>query len=308
MDLPAEPEEQHEREGKGGGKARARDRAQERHSEQDAGGCDQGVAQDEIGERSWTNDLLHAPQQPFVERRVAQLISAGEMALQELGGERVLQGPPRRHRPEHQHEGQGPEQPEGRHPACRQHLAGKLRHPTLIVRPRPLYTAADKRPALAYKGAHAEAVRPKSPATKWPENWPAKDWLCQPGLPQGAGRFGAHHHQAARRRLRAVVRAMRAPTPWWSTLAAFSIAPRRSCLRRSAKPWPRTARSSSPAALASSPTASARRIQACSPSPARINMRRWWRRCTRRCRARTIPSSICSRRKASGSRRATTPI
>ena len=61
MDLPAEPEEQHEREGKGGGKARARDRAQERHSEQDAGGCDQGVAQDEIGERSGTNDLLHAP-------------------------------------------------------------------------------------------------------------------------------------------------------------------------------------------------------------------------------------------------------
>jgi hypothetical protein len=132
VDLPAEPEEQHEREGKGGGKARARDRAQQREGEQNAGGCDQAVAQDEIGERPWTNELLHAPKQPFIEWRVTQLVSAGEMALQEFGGERVSQGAPRRHRPEHQHEGQAPEQPEGRHPSRRQHLAGKLRHPTLI--------------------------------------------------------------------------------------------------------------------------------------------------------------------------------
>jgi hypothetical protein len=62
MDLPAEPEEQHEREGKGGGKARASDRAQQRHSEQNAGGCDQGVAQDEVRQRAGPNGLLHGPQ------------------------------------------------------------------------------------------------------------------------------------------------------------------------------------------------------------------------------------------------------
>ena len=39
-----------------------------------------------------------------------------------------------------------------------------------------------------------------------------------------------------------------APTPWWSILAVSSTAPRKSCLRPSARHWPRTARSSSPAA------------------------------------------------------------
>ena len=132
MDFPAEPEEQHERERKGGGKARARDRAQKRHGEQNAGGGDQAVAQDEVGQRARAHELLHRPQQPFIERRVAELIAAGEMPLQELGGERVLQGAPRRDGPQHQHEGQAPEQPEGRHAACRQHLAGKLQHSALV--------------------------------------------------------------------------------------------------------------------------------------------------------------------------------
>jgi hypothetical protein len=196
VDLPAEPEEQHEREGKGGGKARARDRAQQREGEQNAGGCDQAVAQDEIGERPWTNELLHDPKQPFIERRVTQLVSAGETALQELGGECVLQGAPRR------------DTAQSINTKAKHQINQKAATPRVVsiwpasfviqpsfVSARPLYTAADKRPAHAYKGAHAEVVRPKISA---------KNWLCQPGLPQGAGRFGAHHHQAARRRLRAV--------------------------------------------------------------------------------------------------------
>ena len=116
--------------------ARSRPCAESATVEQDAGGGDQGVAQDEIGQRARAQRACCTrPQQPFIERRVAELIAAGEMALQELGGERVLQGAPRRDGPEHQHEGQGPEQPEGRHPARRQHLAGKLRHPALIRPP-----------------------------------------------------------------------------------------------------------------------------------------------------------------------------
>src|SRR5215831_6005580 len=54
-----------------------------------------------------------------------------------------------------------------------------------------LYTAADKRRTLAYKGADAEAVQKVSAFN------PAEDRLCQPRLSQGARRFGAHHHAAA---------------------------------------------------------------------------------------------------------------
>jgi len=52
-------------------------------------------------------ELLDCPEQPFVERRVAELIADGEMALKKLGGERVLQGASRRDGPEHEHKGQG---------------------------------------------------------------------------------------------------------------------------------------------------------------------------------------------------------
>jgi hypothetical protein len=95
---------------------------------------DQRVAQHEVGERAGANELLHRPQQPFIERRVAQLVSTGEMALQKLGGERVLQGPSGGHRPKHQHEGRAPQQPEGRHPSGRQDLPGKLRRQPLVRR------------------------------------------------------------------------------------------------------------------------------------------------------------------------------
>jgi hypothetical protein len=50
---------------------------------------------------------------------------------------------------------------------------------------------------------------------------------------------------------------------------------------------------------ASRPAASANATPTSSPSPARINMRLWSRRCTRRCPGRTIPSSISCLRKAS---------
>jgi hypothetical protein len=60
MDLPAEPEEQHEREGKGGGKARlATVRKSAKVNRMPV--LRSGVAQDEIGERPGTNELLHAP-------------------------------------------------------------------------------------------------------------------------------------------------------------------------------------------------------------------------------------------------------
>ena len=52
-------------------------------------------------------------------------------------------------------------------------------------------------------------------------------------------------------------RSTRAPTPWWSTPAASSTAPRPSRWPPSATPWRRTARSSSRAAWGPSPTPSA---------------------------------------------------
>ena len=55
-----------------------------------------------------------------------------------------------------------------------------------------------------------------------------QDLLRLARLPEGAGRFRAHHHAAARRGLRADAKRMTAPTSSSSTPAASSTAPRRS--------------------------------------------------------------------------------
>ena len=57
-------------------------------------------------------------------------------------------------------------------------MAGKLLIQPSLVRPRPLYTAADKRPALAYKGAHAESI----PRKKRPKKGRTKKWLPRIGF------------------------------------------------------------------------------------------------------------------------------
>src|SRR4029079_4397074 len=137
-----------------------------------------------------------------------------------------------------------------------------------LVRPRPLYTAADKRPALAYKGRPCRSRPPKKRRHEVARELARQGLALSAWAAPRRWSIQSASSPSCAPRATSCVRAMRAPTPWWSTLAAFSTAPRRSRLRRSAKPWPRTARLSSPAALAPRPTESARRIPACSPSPA----------------------------------------
>ncbi len=127
MGLPAEPEQEHQREGEGSRHAALAGRAPRGKVEQDAGGRDQRIAQNEIRQRAGAGELLHPPQQPFIERRIPELITAGEMALQDLRLQRVLQRAAGRNNPEHDGERQREDQPKG-HDAAR-------REPVLDLQP-----------------------------------------------------------------------------------------------------------------------------------------------------------------------------
>src|SRR5262245_31410939 len=100
------------------------------------------------------------------------------MPLQQLGGERILQGcgpaiPPTHEATDHSTQNAATPRAVSTLPAkfhiCRPFASGAA----------TLYTAADKRRTLAYKGADAEAVQQDSAFN------PAEDRLCQPRLSQG---------------------------------------------------------------------------------------------------------------------------
>ena len=83
-----------------------------------------------------------------------------------------------------------------------------------------------------------------------------------------------------------------------NTCGFLDSAPRKKASRRSARPSPRTAASSSPAAWARKPRSSAPASRTCSRSPARSNMRKSSPRSTRPRRRSPTPSSTWSRREA----------